>query len=93
MEQFELDAIKRMLKSRDDVMKEVWLEKQLLRNLILDQRWMAEADLDAAIAHGKTLPSNLVQVEENFASSDQMLAEIGLADWLRDFEKKHPRSD
>jgi hypothetical protein len=93
MDQNELDFVKRIFKQKDDAAKELWLEKQLLRNLILDSGWMSEPDLDAAIADGKKLPDNLRQLEENFASSDQMLAEIGLADWLRDFEKKHPRSD
>jgi hypothetical protein len=93
MNQSELDFIKKMLKRQDDATKEIWLEKQLLRNLILDSGWMAEATLDAAIANAKKLPENTQQVAEHFSSSDQLLAEIGLADWLRDFEKRHPRSD
>jgi hypothetical protein len=88
----ELDSLKRLLKRHDDAMKEVWLEKQLLRNLIIDSGWMPERQLDAAIEHGKALPANREHVAENFASSDRLLAEIGLADWLADFERKHPRS-
>lgn len=93
MNQDELNAAKAFLKRKDDAAKEIWLEKQLLRNLILDSNWMSEPDLDSAIEAAKKLPENLRQVEENFASSDQALAEIGLGDWLRDFERKHPRTD
>ena len=80
MNQAELDFIKNVLKRKDDATKELWLEKQLLRDLILDSGWMSEPDLDAAIADGKKLPENIRHVEENFASSDQMLAKIRLAD-------------
>lgn len=93
IDQSELEFIKRVLKRQDDAAKELWLEKQLLRNLILDSGWMAEADLDAAVEHAKTLPENLRQIADNFASSDRLLAEIGLADWLADFEKRFPGSD
>lgn len=86
----ELNFIKGILKRKDDSTKELWLEKQLLRNLILDSGWMSEHDLDSAVADGKNLPQNIRLVDENFASSDQLLAEIGLADWLADFEKKYP---
>lgn len=89
----ELDFIKVLFKRKDDAAKELWLEKQLLRNLILDSGWMSEHDLDSALAYGKTLPHNIRQVEEHFASSDQMLAELGLGDWLADFEKKYPRKE
>ena len=93
MNQTELDFIKRMFKAKDDAAKDLWLEKNLLRNLILSSGWMAEQELDSAIADAKKLPANIRQVEEHFASSDQMLAEIGLADWLQDFDRKYPRSE
>jgi hypothetical protein len=89
----ELEFIKVMLKRKDDATKEVWLEKQLLRNLILDSGWMSERDLDSALADGKNLPENIREVAEHFAVSDQQLAEIGLADWLADFDRKHPSSE
>lgn len=93
MDQSEIDLLKELLRRKEQAAKEVWLEKQLLRNIILDSGSMSEAELDAAIESAKKLPDNLRQVEEHFVSSDQLLAEIGLADWLRDFEKKHPSSD
>jgi hypothetical protein len=89
----ELDSLKRILKRQDDTLKELWLEKQLLRNVIIDSGWMSEHDLDAAIARGKKLPENLHQLEDNFASSNQMLAEIGIEDWLADFEKRYPNKE
>jgi hypothetical protein len=89
----ELNFIKGILKRKDDATKELWLEKQLLRNLILDSGWMSEQDLDSAVADGKILPENIRQVEENFSLSDQQLAEIGLADWLAELEKKYPRNE
>lgn len=89
----ELNLIKRLLKQKDDAAKELWLEKQLLRNLILDSGWAEERNLDLAIAEGKSLPGNMRLVEEHFAASEQMLAEIGLADWLADFDKKYPRNE
>jgi hypothetical protein len=93
MDQHELAFIKRALKSKDDAMKELWLEKQLLRDLILDSGWMAERDLDVSIENRKRLPENIRQVAEHFASSDKKLAEIGLGGWLADFDKKYPRSE
>lgn len=89
----ELNFIKGILKRKDDAAKELWLEKQLLRNLILDSGWASEQDLDSAVADGKNLPENIRQVEEHFALSDQQLAEIGLADWLAELEKKYPRNE
>lgn len=93
MDQNELDAVKRLFKQKHDVLKELWFEKQLLRNLILDSGWMTAAALDTAIADGKKIPANIRQVEENFASSEQMLAEIGLADWLAALEREFPGSE
>jgi len=89
----ELNFVKGILKRQDDSAKEVWLEKQLLRNLILDSGWMSEADLDAAIAVAKKLPQNVRYVEETFAVSDQKLAEIGISDWLSEFDKKYPHTE
>jgi len=54
---------------------------------------MAEQELDAAIAEGKKDPENIRQTDENFASSEQLLAEVGLDDWLADFDKKFPRKE
>jgi len=71
--------------------KELWLEKQLLRNLILNSGWMSEAELDSVLETGAKLPENIQQVKEHFADSDQKLAEIGLADWLAAFDQKFPR--
>jgi len=89
----ELDLVKRALKRQHDSAKELWLEKQLLRNLILDSGWMAERALDLLIEGAKSYPENVRQVEEHFASDDQLLAEIGLGDWLADFDKKYPRNE
>jgi hypothetical protein len=89
----ELSFIKVLFKRKDDAAKDLWLEKQLLRNLILDSGWMQECDLDSAVAKGKNLPENIQKIGEHFALSDQMLAEIGLADWLADFDKKYPHSE
>jgi len=89
----ELNFIKGLLKRKDDAAKEIWLEKQLLRNLILDSGWMSEQDLNSAVADGKRDPQNIREVEEHFAGSDQQLAEIGLSDWLADFDKKYPRDE
>lgn len=93
MEQWELDHVKRAFRSKDESTKELWLEKQLLRNLIVDSGWMAERDLDSAIADAKKSPENIRLVEEHFALSDQKLAEIGLGDWLQSFDKKYPRGE
>jgi hypothetical protein len=54
---------------------------------------MSEADLDAAIAVAKELPQNVRYVEETFAVSDQKLAEIGISDWLSEFDKKYPHTE
>ena len=89
----EIEALKVVLKRQDNITRELWLEKQLLRNFIIDSGWMKEQDLDSAIEHGKKHPKNIQQVEEHFASSDHLLAEIGIDDWLADFERKYPSTD
>lgn len=92
MDQTELDFVKHALRRQDQAGKELWLEKQLLRNLILDSGLMSERELEEKIETAKKLPENLRQVAEQFASSDQQLAEIGLGDWLAEFDKRYPRS-
>jgi hypothetical protein len=89
----ELDCVKGGLKRMHEPLKELWLEKQLLRNLILDSGWMPEGKLDLAIVQGKIHPENIRQVEQQFAADEQRLAEIGLGDWLTEFDKHFPRSD
>jgi hypothetical protein len=89
----ELDFIKRALKQLRESSKETWLEKQLLRNLIIDSGWMPERELDLAIERGKAHPANVRQTDETWADSEQTLAEMGLSDWLADFDKRYPRSE
>jgi len=48
----EWDGIKKVLKALNEMEREIWLEKVLLRNLILDSGWMPETELDAALARG-----------------------------------------
>jgi hypothetical protein len=93
MTQEELDALKVLLKLQKETTKGLWLEKQLLRNFILDSGWLKEQDLDFAIERGKKDAKNVQEVEEHFAASDQALAEIGIEDWLADFERKYPSTD
>jgi hypothetical protein len=88
----ELDVIKIAFGRLQEVQKEAWLERVLLRNLIVDSGLMTEAELDSAIQWGKNHPGNLRQMELAWAESDQKLAEIGLADWLAWFEDRYPRS-
>lgn len=88
----ELNHVKRALKIQGEEAQQLWLEKQLLRNLILDSGWMTERDLDHAIEAAKTDPENIRQVREHFANSEELHARIGIGDWLADFEKNHPYS-
>lgn len=89
----ELDSVKKALRTMQDSTKEVWIEKQLMRNLILDSGWMTEPDLDSAVERGKKQPANILLADQFFAAAEQKLAEIGLAAWLADFDQKYPRSD
>jgi hypothetical protein len=84
----ELDHIKRAFKRMHEEIQQLWLEKQLLRNHIIDSGWMPEADLDAAIEKGKKHPTNILHMKETFAESEQSLAELGLADWLAKLREK-----
>jgi hypothetical protein len=89
----EMDEVKSSLKRLHEGTKEIWLEKVLLWNLILDSGWMNERDLALAIAQGKAHPENIRQTEEHFATDEHRLAEIGIADWLAEFGKDYPRTD
>ena len=89
----ELDRVKLSLRRMHLVVQEIWTEKQLLRNLIIDSGWMAQRDLDLGLESGKLLPENRRQVEEHFAMSEQALAELGLDEWLEWFDKMYPRSE
>ena len=89
----ELNAVKGIIKRLDNALREIWLERVLLQNLILDSDWMSEKELDSAIVIGVRNPQNIQAVEEHFSASDKFLAEIGLDDWLSDFETKYPSKD
>jgi hypothetical protein len=86
----EIDFVKKAFKRNFDSLRGVWLERVLLWNLILESRWMTEPNLKATIARAKARPDVLRQAEEFWAASDQELAEIGIEDWLANFDKKHP---
>lgn len=87
------DRVKTALSRLHEMEKELWLEKVLMRNLIIDSGWMPESDLDAALEHGKNHPENLQQMEVIFAPDEDRLARLGLDDWLAEFEKRYPRSN
>jgi hypothetical protein len=87
------DRIKAILKSLHGETQNVWVEKVLLYNLIIDSGWMSEKDLDAGIEKGKKHPQNIRLAKEHWADSEQTLAEIGLDEWLAEFEKRYPRTD
>jgi hypothetical protein len=70
-----------------------WIENQLLRNHIIDSGWMSEQAVDAALERGRMHPKNVRSVREHFALSEQMLAELGLAEWLEAFDRMYPHSD
>jgi hypothetical protein len=89
----ELDEIKRAFKRLQEVSQELWLEKQLLRNLIIDSEWMPESELDEGIEKGKKNPINVRQMTEHWAQSEQTLAELGIDDWLAQFDKNFPPTD
>jgi hypothetical protein len=89
----ELDLFKKALKHHHDALKEMWTEKVLLRNVIIDSGWMTEPNLDAAIARAKANPTIIRQVEEFWAGSEQKLAELGLDSWLEDFDEQFPNND
>ena len=85
-----MDHIKRALKRQHDSAQELWLEIQLLRNLIIDSRWMTEQDLNLAIEQRKADPENLHQAEEHFAADEDAVARIYLADWLAELDSNFP---
>lgn len=89
----EIDALKIGIRRMHKAMTELWLEKVLLRNLIIDSGWKSERDLEAAIDSGKRHPQNIRQVQEHFAADEEALARIGLSDWLAWFDKHYPRID
>jgi hypothetical protein len=89
----ELDALKHVLKQMRNEIKELWLEKQILRNLIVDSNWMSPDGLDLGLEQAKKDPLNIRDMDENFAASDQTLAEIGLPEWLEALDRIYPRSE
>lgn len=88
----ELEFVKKALRQLHDAAAGQWLEVQILRNLILEEGWESEAELDARLARSKADPENLRLLQEHFAAEDAALPEIGLADWLAEIEKRFPRS-
>jgi hypothetical protein len=89
----ELDQFKRVLGRMHREIQELWAEKQLLRNLIIDSGWMSERDVDSGLEGGKRHPANIRSVKEHFAPSEQALAELGLDEWLAAFDEMFPRND
>jgi hypothetical protein len=87
------EKIKPSLKRLHEEIQELWMEKQLLRNLIIDSGWMPERDLDTNLEKAKTHPENIRQTKEHWRQSEQTLAELGLDEWLAEFEKRFPRDE
>lgn len=75
-------VIKRTFRRFQGIQKNAWLERVLLRNLILDSGWMSEEDLDSAVQQGMSDPVNLRLTEEWWADSDKKLAQMGLSNRL-----------
>lgn len=76
----ERDHLKRVLRRVQQEIQELWMEKQLLRNLIIDSGWMSEQRLDSAIEQGRGHQHNIQKANENVAASEHALAEFGLAE-------------
>ena len=89
----EWDKIKYVLKRLREETQNVWLEKVMLYNLIISSGWMSEPDLDQGLENGKKHPDNIRQMKESWSDSEQTLAELGLDEWLAEFDKKYPPID
>ncbi|MGA8086770.1 MAG: hypothetical protein WCA10_05650 [Terracidiphilus sp.] len=90
MTQEELDQIKLSYKRMHNVIRELWFEKQLLENLIIDSGWVSGRDLETRMEEAKKHPENIRQVAEHFSESEQSLAELGLDEWLAELDKRYP---
>jgi len=77
---------------RDEI-KGIWLEKQILRNLIIDSGWMSPSALDSGLDRATRDPQNICDMNNTFAQSDQMLAEIGIEEWLEVFDRMYPQNE
>jgi hypothetical protein len=87
------DKIKPLLKRLHEEIQEMWVGKQLLRNLIIDSQWMPVSELDGGIEKAKKHPENMRQAREHWSQSVQTLAELGLDEWLAEFDRRYPRSE
>ena len=89
----DLEKFEPSLKRLHDEIQELWIEKQLLRKLIIDSQWMPEDELDANLEKAKKHPANVRLANANLGLSEQTLAEPGLHGWLADLEARYPRND
>jgi len=89
----EWDRVKAALRRPHELEKELWIEKVLMRDLVISRGWMTEAELDSVLERSKKNPENIQEMEQHFAPAEQQLAELGLADWLAQFDKQYPHSD
>jgi len=76
-----------------DMIEEIWLEKQLYRNFILDRNIIAEAELDSLVEAAKHDPENLRVARETFAGSRKALAEFGLSDMIQRIASRPPSKE
>jgi hypothetical protein len=76
------------------MLEDIWLEKQYCRNFILDKGLMSESKLDQLLEDAKLNPLYRVEAAENFAESRKALAEFGLHDTIANtLASKPPTKD
>jgi len=87
------ESAREFFRKYSDMIEELWLERQLYRNFILDRNLIPETDLDSLVETAKHNPENRRMAAETFAGSRKALAEFGLSDTIRNLASKAPAKD
>lgn len=75
------------------VLEDVWIEKQVCQNLVLDKGLMSEAELQKGLEAAKRNPEYREQARENFANSHKALDEFRADSAFQGLELVPPKTD
>lgn len=78
------NAARELFSKFQRMLEDVWIEKQVCRNLVLDKELMTETELEQGLKNATRNPEYRRMAAEVFASSWKALAEFGADSALQD---------
>jgi hypothetical protein len=87
------NAARELFRKYHDVIKDLWIEKQVCYNLIVDKGIITASELERGLEAAKRNPEYRQMADEVFAASGKLLAEFGADAAFEDHLLRPPSSD